>query len=186
MYVHHVFVYTDISYTIIYICNVFIQTHEGESARKHTHTHTHTHKQVPYRKWYLWVADSLAKQHAQGLIADMMRRRWLKLRFKRILQGWHSETESGAGDGRGREELLVLLNEQVYFCMCFVCIWLCMCEFVPAYVGAFMSVYVCMCIYIYICMYIYIYMCTCKIYIHKVYERGAGVKCSNAAVTVWE
>ena len=166
MSVHHVYVYTDISYTIIYICNVFIQTHEGESARKHTHTHTHTHthKQVPYRKWYLWVADSLAKQHAQGLIADMMRRRWLKLRFKRILQGWHSETESGAGDGRGREELLVLLNEQVYFCMCFVCIWLCMCEFVPAYVGAFMSVYVCMCIYIYtnmsiyICVYVYIHI----------------------------
>ena len=92
-----------------------------------THTHTHTHKQVPYRKWYLWVSDSLAKQHAQGLIADMMRRRWLKLRFKRIVQGWHSETESGAGDGRGREELLVLLNEQVCFCMVFVCICLCVC-----------------------------------------------------------
>jgi len=61
---------------------------------------------------YLWVADSLAKQHAQGLIADMMRRRWLKMRFQRIVQGWWGETEAGAESGRGREDLLSLLNEQ--------------------------------------------------------------------------
>ena len=27
--------------------------------------------QIPFRKWYLWVADALAKQHAQGLIAGV-------------------------------------------------------------------------------------------------------------------
>jgi hypothetical protein len=68
--------------------------------------------QLPFRKWYLWVADSMAKQHAQGLIADMMRRRWIKSRLERLLQAWHNETESGAEHGRGREELLSLLNEQ--------------------------------------------------------------------------
>ena len=68
--------------------------------------------QTPFRKWYLWVADSLAKQHAQGLIADMLRRRWTKMRFKRFLKGWWGETESGSESGRGREELLSLLNEK--------------------------------------------------------------------------
>ena len=49
----------------------------------------------------------MAKQHAQGLIADMMRRRWMKMRFLRIVHTWHGETESGSENGRGREELLV-------------------------------------------------------------------------------
>jgi hypothetical protein len=45
-------------------------------------------------------------------MADMMRRRWLKMRFQRIVQGWWGETEAGAESGRGREDLLSLLNEQ--------------------------------------------------------------------------
>ena len=34
-------------------------------------------------------------------------------RLERLLHAWHNETESGAEHGRGREELLSLLNEQV-------------------------------------------------------------------------
>ena len=33
-------------------------------------------------------------------------------RLQRLLHAWHGETESGAESGRGREELLTLLNEQ--------------------------------------------------------------------------
>jgi len=33
-------------------------------------------------------------------------------RIQRLLKAWRAETESGAESGRGREELLTLLNEQ--------------------------------------------------------------------------
>ncbi|KAJ1483276.1 hypothetical protein T484DRAFT_1800946 [Baffinella frigidus] len=68
--------------------------------------------QMPFRRWYLWCADMNNRREAQTLIASMLAKRWAKIRIARMLQGWWGETENGAETGRGREELLNLLNEQ--------------------------------------------------------------------------
>ncbi|EKX32849.1 hypothetical protein GUITHDRAFT_120953 [Guillardia theta CCMP2712] len=68
--------------------------------------------QFPFRSWYLWTANSISKRQAQGMIADMLSRRWMKIRLVNILQAWWQRTDSGMEAGQGREELFTLLHEQ--------------------------------------------------------------------------